>query len=248
MAMDTKNWVVVPGESKVSFGSIKKNVVGEVHHFSGISGTVSKDGMVNIEIATKSLETNIDIRNERMLKWVFDAAFPAVKLTSKLNMKELNALKTGQMTTTDLEGVVSINGKNVDIETELFVARISEDRVLAMTDSMIMVSTNDFGIDEGVTKLMQVAKLPDITRAVPVTLRIVFKSARPQASKNSNENKIGLIQKTALTVDIKKGKKVFKKYSACHNVKKKRIKLDPIWLKLLVENLHLLKAIHTQKL
>ncbi|MBL4750028.1 MAG: hypothetical protein JKX71_05505 [Amylibacter sp.] len=43
-----------------------------------------------------------------------------------------------------------------------------------LTAEMIWISTEEAGIDAGVTKLMELAKLPSITRAFPVTLRLVF--------------------------------------------------------------------------
>ena len=37
-------------ESKVAFGSVKKDKVGEAHHFSALSGSVAADGTATVEI------------------------------------------------------------------------------------------------------------------------------------------------------------------------------------------------------
>jgi len=39
----------------------------------------------------------------------------------------------------------------------------------------IMLDAFDFGLSEGVTKLMEVAKLPSISTAVPVSFSLIFK-------------------------------------------------------------------------
>ena len=80
-----------------------------------------------------------------------------------------------------MEGTLSINGNDVEIESALFVARLSDKKMMVTTDEMIMLSTKEAGIDGGVDQLMKVAKLPGITRVSPVTLRLVF--AQTGASK-----------------------------------------------------------------
>ena len=64
-ALADTTWTSVADQSSVAFGSIKKDVVGEVHHFQKVSGTVSDAGAVTITIDLGSVETNIDIRNEQ---------------------------------------------------------------------------------------------------------------------------------------------------------------------------------------
>jgi len=167
------NWTLDGDASKVSFGSVKKDTVGEVHHFGSVSGSVSDSGKVSVEIDVASVETWIDIRNERMQKFVLDAA-PKAVLSADVDTKELNGLAPGETTTIDVEGTLALNGKDMPIETSLFVARLADNKMMAVTDEMIMLSTKDAGIDDGVSKLMELAKLPGITRVSPVTLRLVF--------------------------------------------------------------------------
>ena len=59
------DWTLDGEASKLAFGSVKKDAVGESHHFSGLSGGVA-DGIATISVDLASLETWIDIRNERM--------------------------------------------------------------------------------------------------------------------------------------------------------------------------------------
>lgn len=167
-------WKSVGDESLIAFGSVKKDVVGEVHTFSEVAGTVSDSGDVAITIQLGSVETNIDIRNERMIEHVFKGMDAVAELNGSVDMDDVSELAVGATTVTDFEGTLSLAGVTSDIETELFVARLSEDRVLVTTSDIIMLSTADIGVNAGVDKLMELAKLPGITRVSPATVRMVF--------------------------------------------------------------------------
>ncbi|MEM9582560.1 MAG: YceI family protein [Pseudomonadota bacterium] len=168
-----KGWTLDGENSKLSFGSVKKEYVGEVHTFEDISGTVGADGAMAIDVNLASVETYIDIRNTRMIEHVFKDAATAT-IASQIDMEAMNALAVGDMAVMDFDGTLSLIGTDVDLYTEVFVVRLSEDRMMATTDSMVFLDAEEAGIDAGITKLMELAELPSITRAAPVTLRLVF--------------------------------------------------------------------------
>ena len=51
-------WTSVAEASRVAFGSVKKDTVGEVHHFETVAGTVSEAGAVEITVDLGSVETD----------------------------------------------------------------------------------------------------------------------------------------------------------------------------------------------
>jgi len=218
-----ESWTLDGEASKVAFGSIKKDTVGEVHHFKSISGSVDDSGKVSVEIDVASVETWIDIRNERMQKLVLNAS-PKAMLTAQIDADALNKLKPGDTTTVDVEGTLSLNGNDVEIETALFVARLSDKKMMATTDEMIMLSTKEAGIDDGISALMKVAKLPGITRVSPVTLRLVFEASGEKKAADGMSTGISV---AAVTGDAKKGKKVFRKCKACHVADSAKNKVGP---------------------
>ena len=167
-------WSTVSDESLIAFGSIKSDTIGEVHTFDALTGKVNEKGEVSVSIELASLETNIDIRNERMIEHIFKAADAKAELTGEIDFDEVHDLAIGATTTVDFEGEISLAGVSSDVEAEMFVARLSEDRVLVTTSDMLMLSTEDLGIDAGVDKLMELASLPGITRVTPVSVRMVF--------------------------------------------------------------------------
>lgn len=169
-ALADTTWTSVADQSSVAFGSIKKDVVGEVHHFQKVSGTVSDAGAVTITIDLGSVETNIDIRNERMIEHVFKAVNPTATLSGEVGMDDVNAMAVGTTAIVDFEGTLTLAG----VEAEMLVARLGETSVLVTTADFIMLSTEDLGINAGVDKLMSLADLPGITRVTPVSVRMVF--------------------------------------------------------------------------
>lgn len=218
-----ESWTLDGEASKVAFGSVKKDTVGEVHHFTSVSGSVDDAGKVSVEIDVASVETWIDIRNERFQKFVFDAA-PKAVLSAQVDAEELNKLAPGDTTTIDVEGTLSINGNDVEIETALFVARLSDKKMMVTTDEMIMLSTKEAGIDGGIDQLMKVAKLPGITRVSPVTLRLVFTQNVKKAAAASTTAATTV---AALAGDVKQGKKIFRKCRACHVVDSDKNRVGP---------------------
>lgn len=216
------SWTLSADESKIAFGSVKKDTVGEVHHFTALSGGVSADGAVRIEIDLSSVETWIDIRNERMGEHVFKDMGPAT-LTADVDMATLSALPVGGSTTDDVSGVLTLGGATLELDVAIFAARIAEDKALITTDEMIMVQTEELGVNDGVSKLMEIAKLPSITRAVPVTFRLVMtKDAANAAAPAATE-----VAAAAPAGDAKAGKKVFKKCKACHEAAREKNKVGP---------------------
>ncbi|WP_298835802.1 YceI family protein [uncultured Roseobacter sp.] len=167
-------WVSVDDQSSVAFGSVKNSEFGEVHHFTDVSGKVSEAGDLEISINLASVQTNIDIRNERMNEHVFASGPVSAVISGQIDMQALSALGTGDIMLADVEAELSFAGTENDIEARMMVARLAEDRVLVTTADFIMLSTDDLGITAGIDKLMELASLDSITRVTPVSVRMVF--------------------------------------------------------------------------
>ncbi len=174
MAASYTGWTLVNKESRVSYGSIKKNTVGESNYFNELSGMVSADGHVMVTINLASVETWVDKRNERLIKYVFGGDAGKAKLSTMVDMESLNALAVGETTTIDIKGTLDFAGVSVDIQAPMFVARLGEKKVLVMTDELIMLGADEINADAGLDKLQELAKLPGITHVIPVSLRFVF--------------------------------------------------------------------------
>ncbi|MEO0487443.1 MAG: YceI family protein [Pseudomonadota bacterium] len=173
-------WTLDGASSKVGFGSVKSDVIGESHSFSGLSGTVSEDGMVNLTLDLTTVDTAIDIRNERINTHVFQVA-PTAQLVAEVDMDAMSGMAVGDTMTSVVEGSLMFLGQEVYVDLPVITARLSEDRVLIVSDGVTYLSTEELGIDAGVDKLMELAGLPSIDRAVPVTVRFLFSAGDENA-------------------------------------------------------------------
>lgn len=176
-AAQAEEWTLDGGASNLAFGSVKNHFIGEVHSFGGLSGTV-KDGMADITIDLTSVQTNVDIRNERMGEHVFKGMASA-KLAAEIDMDAMNAIGAGNTGTVDVDATLSLLGADVDVSTSMFVARLGEDKVVVSTNNFMFLDTDELGVDAGIDMLQEIAGLDDITRAVPISIRLVFTQTEP---------------------------------------------------------------------
>lgn len=169
------NWTVNSADSHFSFVSVKAGTIAEAHSFSGLMGNVLSDGAAKIEIPLTSVETGIDLRNERMRDFLFQTdTFPTATVTTKLDPSLFRALGIGDSTTVPVAATLKLHGEESEIDTDLVVTRIAADKVLVETPKPIIVNADDFGLGGGVEKLRELANLPAITPAVPVSFSIAF--------------------------------------------------------------------------
>ncbi len=178
-AAKAESWSLDSGASALAFGSVKSEFIGEVHRFHGLSGNVAEDGAVTVEIDLGTVDTTIDIRNERMIEHVFKLA-PKATIEGKLDTRALAELSQGESTVMPIEATLSFLGKDVRVTPEMFVVRIGDDKVLALTESLVFVSTDELGIDAGIDALREIAGLDRITRAVPISMRLMFTREAPE--------------------------------------------------------------------
>ncbi|PTB84854.1 YceI family protein, partial [Pseudidiomarina aestuarii] len=65
-------WRINADSSVLNFVSVKNETVAETHRFTDLSGAVT-DGKLEVSIPVASIDTQIPIRNERMLKHIFNS-------------------------------------------------------------------------------------------------------------------------------------------------------------------------------
>lgn len=170
------DWQLVNDASKLEFISTKKAAIAEVHSFKKLSGSVSETGEINFVIDLTSVETNIPIRNERMNKFLFETEqFATATFTSKIDINVLTGLAAGEEKSLSLAGQLSLHGVEQTVKTEVLVVKKAGGEVLVVNTSPIIVNAGDYNLIDGVNKLKELAKLPSISLAVPVSFQLTFK-------------------------------------------------------------------------
>lgn len=168
-----QNWPLNSSIFNLSFGSVTNEDIGEAHTFNTLSGSVSDTGVVSVKVDLTSVQTNIEIRDERMMEFVFEKAGTAT-LSTEIDMAAMTDMAVGDMTTLDAFGTLSFLNEDIPVDVPLFMARIAQNKVLVTSDGMLILSTDDLGVDGAIDTLQEIAGLDGITRVSPVTLRLVF--------------------------------------------------------------------------
>ena len=169
-------WQLDNSQSWLSFLSIKKQDVAELGMFKRLEGTVNDNGKAEVKIDLTSVDTNIEIRNERMQEFLFNTAeYSHAVLTAQLEMAKVNKLAIGEMIVQPLSVQLDLHGVKQDINGKVVITRLVEDRVLVASQTVLVVNAADFNLVRGIDKLRELAGLPSISKAVPVSLVLTFK-------------------------------------------------------------------------
>ena len=158
--------------SNLSFVSVKNGTVAETHSIQKLTGTLSDKGDLKISIFLTSVETNIPIRNTRMNRHVFDSDNnPLATITANVAGKVPTSAGIAMVET---EGELTMRGVTKKVMVSAMVAHTGKELVVNSVKPII-ITASDYGMEEGVKKLQELAKLPSIATAVPVTFSLVFK-------------------------------------------------------------------------
>jgi polyisoprenoid-binding protein YceI len=168
-------WTLDNDDSLLSFISIKASDIAEVHHFTSLSGAVEDDGGAIVEIQLADVETMIPIRNERMQELLFEVkVFPVATITTTVDLNAITALEPGTFTLITAEVLLDLHGEAAPLIVDLRVTRLSEGRFSVASEQPVIVNAGMFNLVDGIEALREVAGLPNISKAVPVTFTLVF--------------------------------------------------------------------------
>lgn len=168
-------WNLDPTRSQISFVSIKAQSVAEVHRFTEVSGRISADGIATLTIQLASVDTLIPIRDQRMREMLFRTdLFPTATVLTSLDLKTLEALAPGSTLEIATEVVLNFQDRELPFTADFLVSRLSDKRVVAATLKPILVNAANLGLTDGIEALRDVAGLPSISSAVPVTVVLTF--------------------------------------------------------------------------
>ena len=168
------HWSLDNDASSLSFVTVKAEHVAEAHTFDSLSGTIGDDGGVEISIELASVNTMIPIRNERMQEMLFETnLFPDATISGSINLDALTGMDAGSSVARQIDFELSLHGQSVALAADVQMTRTGEG-VIVSTLKPIIVMADSFSLVAGVEKLREVAGLPGISRAVPVSFTVVF--------------------------------------------------------------------------
>lgn len=168
-------WTLDGEDSAVSFVSTKAINVAEVHRFGTLSGGVNDEGQVNVSISLASVDTGIELRDDRMRGMLFDTDnYSAATVSAKVDTAAIGAMSPGESSDMVIEGNLDLHGESRPLTMDVVVTRSGDNRLLVVSKKPIVVNAPEFNLGEGVEALRAIAGLPSISLAVPVSFVLAF--------------------------------------------------------------------------
>ena len=169
------DWSIAEG-SLVGFVSIKKNSIAENNHFSGVTGSLSDEGAIVASVDLSTVETQVPIRNQRMMQLLFEVAnYPEAQVSGQLDSLDIAQLASGATVERQVPLTLSLHGSTATVSATLLAVKVAEG-VRVTTVEPIILNARDFGLEPGIAALQEIAGLDAISRAVPVTLDLLLTS------------------------------------------------------------------------
>lgn len=172
-------WQLDPEASAITFLSVKKDTIAETSQFAAISGQITERGVAQLIIALDSVDTKIDLRNVRMRFLFFETfTFPEATVTAVLDPVPLQDLPSLRRKVINLPVTLSLHGVEVELEAEVAVTLISNDRINISTLNPVILQLEDFNLMGGRDKLQEAANVT-ITPLGIVNLNLAFDRRAP---------------------------------------------------------------------
>jgi polyisoprenoid-binding protein YceI len=172
------DWKLANDASRVSFVTTKAGQIAEVHRFHSVEGTIDESGNFTITIDLASVDTLIPVRDERMRDILFETAqFPQATLTGRIDAAALANLAAGGTTQMSVAGSLAMRGQTLPVALDVLVAKLSQSRIVVASLQPVVVVASQVDLVAGVEALREVAGLPSISPAVPVSVVLTFSHA-----------------------------------------------------------------------
>ena len=170
-------WLLDASASHFYMETVKANSIFEVHQFTGLDGSISKDGDASVKIDLTSVSSGIDLRDVRMRFLLFETyKFPYAEITAKLDMAALQALLTTTRITYPLKATVALHGATQDIDAPVTITRLSDKSISVASIKPIIVKTDAFALTPNVAKLSEAVNGTVIATGATITFDLLFET------------------------------------------------------------------------
>lgn len=168
-------WKLDGQNSAISFVSTKAINAAEVHKFGEMTGGMDDMGQVSVSISLDSVDTAIELRDERMREMLFETdQYGTATVSATVDAAAIASMEPGSSTSMTIEGEVSLHGIDRVMPMNVIVVRSGDRGLVVSSAQPVIVNASQFRLVEGVQKLTEVAGLPSISTAVPVSFVLTF--------------------------------------------------------------------------
>jgi hypothetical protein len=172
-----QEWILDPTLSTVYMQTEKANYLFEIHQFSVVEGSVSSTGDAFVRIDLASIHSGIDIRDTRMRFQLFETfKFPYAQINAKLDKATLKVLAAQTRVSYSLSLSLSLHGHVVDLQTNVWVTRITDTTVAVTSIKPINLTADTFGFTPNIVRLSEAIEGTPIAAGASIGFDLVFKT------------------------------------------------------------------------
>jgi hypothetical protein len=167
------DWVLVSNNSNFTIGTTKNESVTEIHKFLKLDGFVQNNGDARVMVNLLSVDTGIEIRDERMQAMLFSTATQAI-YSATLPMETLGQIKAGKSKEFQLQGTLEMNGQSTRVPVTTKITRLHSGSYQVATVSANKIDVGQFGFSGGIEQLRAIANLKNISPVVTFEFKLEF--------------------------------------------------------------------------
>lgn len=175
-------WKLDSSASAIEYVSVKKDHIAEINTFAAapgepaaLNGSIDRAGRAVLSIDLNAVATGIDIRDQRMLDFVFETEFlPRAYIAVDLDAGALADMPVGASTFDNIEGTLSLHGISQVISARVLIVKRSDMDISVSSVEPVIIDSKAFDMASGLETLKTIASLSSIGQAVPVYLRLHY--------------------------------------------------------------------------
>jgi polyisoprenoid-binding protein YceI len=175
-----QNWAIDSSQSTLNFVTTKAGQQGvagisETQVFKRYSGGVDQAGKISLNIDLASVDTGVEIRDERMRTMLWNVkATPQATFTAQLPLDVLTAVGGASSQTIELNGQLQMAGQSKPVVASVRVSKLASNQILVVTRQPILINANDYGLRPGVEALREVMGLNFLAGSAPVSFNLLL--------------------------------------------------------------------------
>ena len=169
------DYVLDSESSSLYFVSTKNTHNIENHFFTNLSGAISDNGEAELIINLDSIETGIELRNQRVRDNLFEVnSFSRATASLPVNLDDLAAQTIGSSITQNISASLNLHGVTAVVNAQLIVTKVSNTKIMVQNVSPIIIGAGDYNLTGGIDTLRSLAGLAVISYTVPVNFTLLF--------------------------------------------------------------------------
>lgn len=168
-------WQLDVEASSFYFSSTKNGDIEERHTIHNLDGKADFTGKFLIRLDLTSVDTGVEVRDERMREILFETAkYPVARIEGKFALADLAEVAVGETVERTFPVTLDLHGVEKEMDIAVYFERVKWDRVKITPAGEFVIRAGDFNLESGLETLRGIVGLESISPEVPIDFVLVF--------------------------------------------------------------------------